>query len=128
MNKITAIGVSLLMLFGTTGAALAAPSNQNPHVVADYQTGTHGIVGENDTHTGSDVVMQTGNNGNFQQWFYGTSPTDGVHGDHSVWKVSQDGSCPANWDVVQNANPAWGDYLTPNVNYCVHTNDFHPSN
>lgn len=115
----------------SAGAVFAAPFNahdKNPQVVAYYETGSHGIVGENDYHQGIDLVMRDGSNGGFQQWFYGNSTGDGLHGDHSVWRVLKNGeTCSNGWDLVKNPNPAWGDYLTPGVDYCVHTNDFHPS-
>lgn len=120
-----------LLLSALTPVAFAAPFNaadNNPQVEAYYPTGDHGIVGENDTHTGQDLVMRAGNSDNFQQWFYGTSTENGgnTEGDHSVWKnVGDKTSCNGNSVSVQNAYPAWGDYLEPGANYCVKTNDFH---
>ena len=123
MRKMLGLLVGGLLFFGMTGVSLAAPNTNNPQVVADYQTGTHGIVGENATHTGSDVVMQAGNSGNFQQWFYGTTPTN-TEGDHSIWmSVGSSTSCSTGWDLVTNANQSWGSYLQAG-NYCVRTNDY----
>ncbi len=119
-----------LLLFLLAGVQVyAAPNNNNPQVVADYASGTHGIVGENSTHTGSDVVMQSGASGNFQQWFNGnsTEPTNTSEGDHSVWQsVGSATSCQPGWNLVINANQSWGSYLQPG-NYCVKTNDSHGS-
>ena len=116
---------TILLLGAMGGSAFAAPNTNNPQVVADYSSGTHGIVGEDATHTGSDVVMQAGNSGNFQQWFNGatTESTVTSEGDHSVWQSVGDAtSCNPGWDLVTNANQSWGSYLQPG-NYCVHTND-----
>lgn len=123
MRKVLGLLVGGLLFFGVTGATFAAPNTNNPQVVADYQTGTHGIVGENATHTGSDVVMQAGNSGNFQQWFYGSTSND-AEGDHSIWmSVGSSTSCASGWDLVTNANQLWGSYLQAG-NYCVRTNDY----
>lgn len=136
MKKVISLFAFAAMLVFAT-PALASPTNinkgnNNPQVVAFYTSGDHGIVGESATHTGSDLIMQAGNSGNFQQWFTGTS-TEGVteEGDHSLWKnVGNSTSCPSGSDLVVNAYPAWGDYLQPGANYCVRTNDFnvHPNN
>jgi len=111
------------------GPTLAAPfkADNNPLIVANYPTGDHGIVGEPVLHNGADVVMRAGNSGNFQQWFYGTAAEEGVvtEGDHSVWLISKDGTCPSNFVLVPSANPDWGDYLVAGADYCVHTNDYH---
>ena len=120
-----------MLYFTMTTSAMAAPfkAENNPQIVANYPTGSHGIVGEDAYHEGADVVMTTGKSGNLQQWFYGTSEeVDGTHGDHSVWRnVGSDTSCPEGWDFIANPYPAWGDYLTPGNNYCVHTNDYKPT-
>lgn len=75
--------------------------------------------------------MKAGKSGNLQQWFYGTSEElpNLTKGEHSVWKdVGSSTTCPNDkWVLVKNAYPAWGDYLNPGANYCVHTNDFHSS-
>lgn len=131
MKFAIAVMVLALVALMSPSAALAAPFNAadtNPQVVAFYPQGPHGIVGENEYHSGIDLVMKRGNSGNFQQWFYGTSTVDGLHGVHSVWNESPDGTCPENWYLVPNPNPAWGDYLTPGVDYCVHNNLFHVQN
>jgi hypothetical protein len=119
-----------LLVFGAQ-ATLAAPFNatNNPNIVANYDSGTHGIISESETHTGMDVVMRAGNSGNFQQWFLGTSSEDGFHGDHSLWQLAKDNITHSSaWILVQNAFPSWGDYLMPEANYWVHTNDFHMGN
>ena len=116
MNKIIA-GITTALVF-TIGASItsAAPFNaaSNPNIVANYPTGPHGIV----------VVMRAGQSGNFQQWFEGTSASEGYHGEHSLWKESQTGECKDKEYLVSNAHPEWGDYLAPDTDYCVKTNDY----
>ncbi len=125
MKNIIASLISIFLLMGGAGAALAAPFDcNNPHIVACYPTGDHGIVGEPSLHQGADVVLPTGRNGGFQQWFCGTGDNGGKDCDHSHWKISKDGTCPSTWILVPRPNPAWGGYLTPGVDYCVHNNDF----
>lgn len=116
---------ALALILPVTAMAAPFKAENNPQIVANYPTGDHGIVGEPYLHEGADVVMKAGKSGNFQQWFYGTSaePNHPVEGDHSVWKLSKDGTCKDGWDLVENANQSWGDYLQPG-NYCVKTNDF----
>lgn len=130
MKKYLAVLSAAMVFIAGGGLALAAPNNaeNNPQIVANYPDGDHGIVGEPFKHTGSDVVMKTGDNGNFQQWFYGFSEQEGgiIEGDHSLWKVSKDGTCPNDkWVLVEEPYPEWGDYLEPGVDYCVLTNDYH---
>ncbi len=127
------IVVIILAIAGVVMApnAHAAPFNavNNPQIVANYPTGPHGIPGEAEFHEGADVVMRAGNSGNFQQWFYGTSASESLHGEHSKKKnVGSQTECPNGWVLIPDAHPEWGDYLEPGANYCVHTNDFHPSN
>jgi hypothetical protein len=126
------LGVFAVIAAFGAGTALAAPFNSqnNPQIVANYPTGDHGIVAEPYLHQGADVVMKSGNSGNFQQWFYGTSAENGgiTEGDHSLWKIAQNGQCPSSdWVLVPNASASWGDYLVPGADYCVNTNDFHSS-
>jgi hypothetical protein len=122
-----------LSVVANPSKVLAAPYNaadNNPQVVAFYPTGPHGIPSEpGGNHEGMDLVMQAGKSGNFQQWFYGTFPAggEGLHGDHDVWLVSKDGTCPPNATLVPQAYPGWGDYLVPGADYCVMNNDFHTS-
>ncbi|KKR33151.1 MAG: hypothetical protein UT63_C0023G0014 [Candidatus Gottesmanbacteria bacterium GW2011_GWC2_39_8] len=122
-----AVSMTLLMPVVT----LAAPTNENkaennPQVVAYYTEGEHGVPPESDTHTGTDLVMQAGESGNFQQWFLGLNEETGKNeGAHSLWKnVGTDTTCPNGWTLVPDANPEWGDYLEPGANFCVHTNHF----
>lgn len=119
--------ISLMSL--SAGLAFAAPTkSNNPQIVANFTSGDHGIVGEPFLHQGTDTVMQAGQSGNFQQWFFGTSTEQGVHGDHSVWmSVGTSTQCPNDGILVINANQNWGSYLQPG-NYCVRTNDFRPTN
>jgi hypothetical protein len=96
------------------------------HIVAFYTSGRHEIPGEeNDNHYGNDIVMRSGKSGNFQQWFYGTSDKKGLHGEHTVWKVKKGNDCQNGWMEIRQAYPQWGDYLEPNTDYCVKTNEFH---
>lgn len=121
--SITALAFFALSATGPQAAPFNAADN-NPNVVAFYDSGTHGIVGESATHTSTDLVMGAGKSGNFQQWFWGTA--GGVKdGDHSLWKnVGSKTSCPKGWDLVKNASLSWGSYLAAGANYCVRTNDF----
>src|SRR3989344_5420312 len=95
MKKTVAITLMAGLLLWSV-PTIAIPSPDNPNVVAYYETGPHGIVGEPEYHEGIDLVMRDGPNGNFQQWFYGYSASEGWHGEHSIWKV-KNGSCQANW-------------------------------
>jgi hypothetical protein len=110
----------------SVGHAYAAPFNaNNPNIVANYDSGPHGIPQEPEYHEGMDVVLKAGNSGNFQQWFEGTSTSEGYHGEHSVWReVGSDTSCPSGWDLYLDPHPEHGDYLTPGANYCVKTNGY----
>lgn len=122
--------LALAVFLSGSSMAYAAPFNAegNPNIVANYPTGPHGIIGEAEFHEGADVVKLNGKSGNLQQWFYGTSASEGLHGEHSNWKnVGTATSCSQGWDLVVDPYPEWGDYLEPGSNYCVRTNDFHPS-
>lgn len=130
MKKIYVVAVVAGALMASVTPAWAAPYNaalNNPQIVAYYTSGPHGIPSEpGGNHIGTDIVMRSGNSGNFEEWFYGTFPAgnEGPHGDHDVWLVSKDGTCPSNATIVPNAYPGWGDYLVPGATYCVITNDF----
>lgn len=130
ISTIVVVSVVVLggFLFAGQRSAWAAPNSagNNPQIVANYSSGDHGIVGEPFLHQGSDVVMQAGSSGNFQQWFYGTSTeSTGTHGDHSIWMLANNGTCPnSNWILVPNASASWGDYLVAGADYCVKTNDY----
>jgi hypothetical protein len=130
IKKITlAIVTSALILTGAS-ATLAAPFNaadKNPNVVAYYADGRHAIVGVGDQFFGKDLVLQRGQSGNFQQWFYGIFPDGTKGGIHSVWNVSKTGTCASGWILVKNAYPQWGSYIQPNTDFCVHNNYFHVS-
>jgi hypothetical protein len=136
MKNVILASVLAFGLFAMNASAIfAAPynaANNNPQVVAAYldPTTTHGIPSEPGcNHIGIDLVKQNGNSGNFQEWSYGTQPCNNelLHGDHDLWQISKDGTCPANATVVPNAYPGWGSYLVPGVTYCVINNDFHVS-
>ncbi len=94
--------------------------NRLPNVVACYESGTHGIIGQSETHTGADYVKKLGNY-NLFQFFCGTSPSEGVHCEVSLWKLAKDKECPSGWILLEDPYPEWGDYLKPGANYCVKT-------
>lgn len=132
---------SILLAFFLSSASpiVAAPFNaggKNKQIVAIYldPTSTHGVVSEPEcNHVGIDVVKKNGNSGNFQQWSYGTQPCTGepLHGDHDLWKLSKDGTCPDKATKIVQPNigdpnyPGWGTYLEPGATYCVFNNKFH---
>ncbi len=126
-KKIGATFLAAAMMTVYTPSAWAAPFNStnNPNIVANYPSGSHGIVGEDSLHTGADLVVAAGQSGNFQQWFVGNGDGNvNDEGDHSVWlSVGNSTSCPSGWDLLVNAQNNWGSYLKPG-NYCVHTNNF----
>jgi hypothetical protein len=128
MNKlIIGLVVGVLMSFGAAQSVEAGPfkAENNPQIVANYDSGPHGIPGESEHHVGADVVLQAGKSGNFIQWFVGHSDSEGHHGEHSVWKVKKDNQdCKDNWLLYPQPNPDWGDYLVENADYCVMTNDY----
>jgi hypothetical protein len=94
--------------------------SRNPKIVACYESGTHGIVGQSETHTGADYVKKLGNF-NLFQFFCGTSPSEGLHREVSLWKLARDKQCPSGWILLEKPFPAWGDYLKPEADYCVKT-------
>ncbi|HUZ92706.1 MAG TPA: hypothetical protein VNG29_01775 [Candidatus Paceibacterota bacterium] len=131
MHKLSIVSIVVIAagMLGLSSTVLAAPFTavNNPQIVANYPTGTHGIVGEYYLHTGADVVMRAGASGNFQQWFRGTSAENGgvTEGDHSVFLINRNNRCPnSSWMTVPNAGASWGSYLVQGAGYCVHTNDF----
>lgn len=120
-----------LLMLSFSKTALAAPfkaADKNPQIVAFYEEGTHGIPGQTYTHEGKDVVMKAGESPVVQQWFVGTSQEEGFHGEHSVWKLSKDGTCHPNWFKMivtgPEGNNYWGDVMEPGATYCIHTNQF----
>lgn len=91
-------------------------------VVADYSSGLHGIPGEFENHEGRDIVVQIGKDCKnfFKQFFWGTSPSEGLHGVLSEWRIAdKEGVCPKGEILVRDAFPEWGDYLEPGRDYCV---------
>lgn len=121
------IGVlSIAFVFVAGQTALAAPNNankaaHNPNTVAYYEEGLHAIPTDPITYvTGTNIVTERGNNGQIQAWYTG----DDGHGYHSVWNVAKKGTCNGNWVLIEDAYPEWGDYLTPDTDYCVKVNAF----
>jgi hypothetical protein len=115
-----------MVLFAISAPAYAAPNNENkaqnnPNVVAYYPTGIHAIPTDPIQYVdGTDLVTLRGNSGQIQADY-----TDaGGHGFHSVWNISKNGACPSDWNLITNAYPTWGDYLTPGTDYCVQVNAF----
>lgn len=98
-------------------------------VVAYYESGVHGIVGESGiTHEGKDIVVEVSNGckNEFIQWFWGKSDEGKIEGEKSVWRLTDDCKCYDGEILVKNAYPSWGTYLKPGANYCVKTTDFNP--
>ncbi len=129
--KLLTVLLTVLMFVFTTNEVYALPENENkadnnPQVVSYYPgpNDVHGIVGESETHTGSDLVMRAGGSGVFQQWFLGESASEGTHGEHSVWVPANNGTCPNGWVYIADPNPIWGTHFPDNTDYCVHTNDY----
>ncbi len=133
MKILVTLGALVLGLATLSTTAIAngftlANRADNPNTVAYYPSGLHGIVGEPGiNHEGEDLVMKAGKSGNFLQWFCGTADENGgvQEGEFSLWQEKEEGkSCPDNFIEVDNAYPAWGDYLKPGADYCVKTHDF----
>ncbi len=66
------------------------------------------------------MVTKRGNSGGIEAWYTGDDGT----GFHSVWNETKKSNCPNGWVYFANPYPEWGDYLTPDANYCVHVNSF----
>lgn len=133
MRVVSIIILSLATLFAFVSPTLAVPPNNpnlnNPNIVAYYPgpNDVHGIPQETEEHRGADLVIKSGNSNNFQQFFYGTSTSEGTHGEHTTWNyVGTDPNyeCPPGWDLYPD--DYGGDYLTEGY-YCVKTNDYAPS-
>lgn len=134
MKLIITLIAAVVGLTNAASIAFATPlvlngKESNPNFVVYYPDGPHGIVGEDELHEGEDLVMRGGGSGNFQQWFFGTSASEGLHGEHSLWmEKDPNKDCPDDFILVPQAYPAWGDYLQPGADYCVKTNDFNANN
>jgi hypothetical protein len=126
MRNLTIALFSAFLFVATAATAFAAPTNKpksenNPQVVAYYESGIHAIASDPVTYyEGKDLVMLRGSTGQIQQWYTGADN----HGIHSVWNISKDGTCTEGWVLIEDAYPTWGDYLTPGADYCVHNNSF----
>lgn len=127
MKKL-AIGIACALALLSATSVSAAPNNENkaannPNVVAFYNAPTdiHAIPTDPVTYVvGTNMVTTRGNNGQIQAWYTGA---DG-HGIHSIWNVAKKGSCPSGWVLIEDAYPEWGDYLTPDTDYCAKVNSF----
>ncbi|MFA7253161.1 MAG: hypothetical protein WC107_01240 [Patescibacteria group bacterium] len=142
MKYLIGIFFALGMMFVATPKASAATSSavdnffQNKlekyegHILAYYTDGLHGIVGESGiTHEGIDLVVEVSHGCKkvIKQWFWGTSDTEGLHGEKSVWReVGLDAKkCLKSEVLVKDAKEnGWGDYLKPGMDYCVKTTNF----
>lgn len=126
IQKLTVSLLSLFALFALVAPVSAAPNNaqkaeHNPQVVAYYPTGLHAIPTDPVQYVnGTNMVTTRGNSGQIEAWYTGE---DG-HGFHSVWNVSKKGTCPDKWTLIEDASLSWGDYLTPDTDYCVKVNAF----
>jgi len=121
MKYLVGIFAVAMVIFAAAPSASAALSTSPfPGTVAYYLTGPHAIVGETPIHYGKDVVVRKGQEDTFVQWFCGTAEGQALHCTHSFWQVARTpGQCPNGWVLVPEASPAWGDYLKPNSDYCV---------
>lgn len=113
-------GVSAVVTFDHCCKVDCNRLNRLPNVVACYESGTHGVVGQSETHTGADYVKKLGND-NLFQFFCGTSESEGLHREVSLWKLARDKKCPSSWILLEDPHPEWGDYLKPGADYCVKT-------
>ena len=99
----------------------------DPRFIVYYGSGLHGIVGEEGTaHQGEDLIIRVDDTLSFYQWFYGTSPTEGLHGEFSHWVNKRGPSCFEGYIEVRNAYEQWGSYLASG-DYCVKTTQFDAS-
>ena len=126
MKKLAAGLLSIALLLTSSVSILAAPNNankaeNNPNTVAYYEEGLHAIPTDPVTYvTGTNIVTKRGNSGQIQAWYTG----EGETGYHSVWNVAKNDTCNSGWVFIEDAHPEWGDYLTPDTDYCVKVNSF----
>lgn len=126
MKKLALGIMTALIVLSVASTVQAAPNNENkadhnPNTVAYYEQGLHAIPTDPITYvTGTNIVTERGKSGQIQAWYTG----EDKHGYHSVWNVSKDGKCPSKWVLIEDAYPEWGDYLTPDTDYCVKVNAF----
>lgn len=126
MKKLLTSLLTLALVFSIALPVSAAPNNKNkaeknPNTVAYYEEGLHAIPTNPVQYVnGTNIVTKRGNSGQIQAWYTG----DDGHGFHSVWNESKSGSCKGEWVLIEDAYPEWGDYLTPDTDYCVKVNSF----
>ncbi|MCL5090656.1 MAG: hypothetical protein M1514_01455 [Patescibacteria group bacterium] len=130
-TKITLIPIAFLGLFfllSKPAMAISTKScslnNSSKSLVACYESGVHAIPGKNEIYQGFDKVQKL-NCGIFLQTFCGASPSQGNSGILSLWIPTKAETCPNNGVIVKNGYPSWGDYLSPNTNYCVFNRNFY---
>lgn len=129
MRVLNSLIILVLTLVLSASSALATSPILNGHesdhgFTAYYPDGLHGVVGEEGiTHEGEDLVIEISDTKNFYQWFYGTSSSEGQHGEFSIWQRKRGPDCPAGFKDVPNASDNWGSYLLGG-DYCVQTTQF----
>ena len=126
MNKI-ALFISIFIfgliirtsVFSATSSFQNTESNRNK--VVYYPDGIHAIPTDPVAYlTGTSLVTRRENTGQIQSWSTGE---DGS-GFHSVWNITKDNKCPERWVYFVDPFPEWGDYFTPDANYCVFVNTY----
>lgn len=135
--KLTGLLLVIMLALSTSVSSAHASSHNGgfikedqKQVVAYYPSPSdHTVILPNGdiayNQIGFDVVKKNGKSGNFQQWYFGDDGTNY----HSVWKVQKNDKCPnSSVEIEQAYNPpdgdTWGDYLEPDADYCVKTNEF----
>jgi len=129
MKKLLTIAIMTAMFLGSAVSVFAAPWNAAENgndpsgkFVAYYPEGYHTIPWLGWEFQGADLVMQRGNKKQFHQWFEGTYKDGEYYAIHTIWSITEDGTCPENWVKVGYTYPHWGDYMEPGAQYCVHNN------
>ena len=115
MNKIALF--LFFLIFGLIIKTNVFSAENNPNRVAYYSEGIHAIPTNPTTYlTGTNLVTRRVNTGQIQAWYTGA---DGS-GFYSVWNITNKLECPEKWVYFADPYPEWGDYLSPDSNYCVH--------
>lgn len=118
--------LTVSVLLSAASISWAAPNNpnkaeHNPNVTAYYPVGLHAIPTNPITYfVGTNLVSARGNSGQIQAWYTDSSN----HGYHSVWNITKNSTCKGDSVYIENAYPAWGEYLVPDADYCVKVNAF----
>ncbi len=114
--------VNPAVAFAATIPSFPSCSNPNSPIRVQYDSGTHGIVGDSKTYTGKDTVYNL-SDGNVLQCF---CASDGAGIETYWWKTSSlteneiDSLTGDDWVYIPNGS-AWGldqgGYLAKNTNY-----------